>query len=175
MSRGTIRHSFIIMAFGALSLSCGVSARSSAEVLIPPCPAPRSNVKSWSRIDAGKFHFLLPSDFREVKVQPIDSYVRCFQTRDSSIIVSFDWGSFSDPLTDNYASRQTESCSEQIGGRMARVVTSAPGDRPRMRYIAAAAWRDVTPGTHLTMFGSTTNRRGVRKLLAILRTVRFGD
>jgi len=175
MSRGTIRSSFVLIAFGALSLFCGVPARSSAEVLIPPCPAPRSNVKSWSRIDAGKFHFRLPSDFREVKIRPIDSYVRSFQTRDSSIIVNFDWGAFSDPLTDNYATRQTESCSERIGGRMARVITSAPGDRPRMKYIAAAAWRDVAPGTHLTMWGSTTNRRGVRKLLAILRTVGFED
>src|SRR5262245_47374828 len=130
MKRRTIQVLVLLVMLYAIS--------SSAEVLVPPCPAPRFKTKDWRPVEAPRLYLLLPQDFREVKIQPIDAYVRCFQSRDSTIIFYFELGSFCDPLTDNYSSRQTEWCSERIGGRLARLITSAPGDRPGMKYIAGA-------------------------------------
>ena len=164
---------FQLLVIGALLVSSLDTGSCSAELLVPPCPPPHLDTKDWRKIGAMRFTFLLPPDFREVAVQPIDSYARQFQSRDSTTVFGIDMGSFSNPLTDNDG-RQTEWCSERIGGRMARIISSTAGDR-RMKYMAAAAWRDVTPNTHLTMWGSTKSRRGVKTLLAILRTVRFAE
>ena len=143
---------------------------------IAPCPMPKLDVKSWLPVEQKRFTFSIPPDFREVKVQGIDSWVREFQSADSSVSLSFDWGRYSDPLTRN--DDGVTSCVERIGGREARVITIWPlgayGDSLEdARYGAGAAWRDITPGVHLTIFGWARDRRGLDQLLRIFRTVRF--
>lgn len=142
---------------------------------IAPCPAPKLDVKSWLPVQQKRFTFSLPPDFREVKVRGIDSWVREFQSADSSVSLNFDWGLYSDPLTGPRDG--LTSCEEEIGGRKARVVTTwrlgySRGERDTL-YGAGAAWRDITPGVHLTMFGSAGNQKGLEQLLGIFRTVRF--
>lgn len=61
---------------------------------------------------------------------------------------------------------------------MGRIVTmpfSDPDSDPRGAIIlgAGVAWRDITPGVHLTMFGWAREPRGLDQLLGIFRTVRF--
>jgi hypothetical protein len=144
-----------------------------------PCPAPKLDVKSWLSVDQKRFTFSLPPDFREVKVLGIDSWVREFQSADSSVSLSFDWGGYSDPLTK--PTYGVTTCVERIGERQARLVAfSLPnqyyGDgEGGAKYGAGAAWRDVKPGVHLTMIGWARERRGLDQLLRISRTVRFEE
>lgn len=119
----------------------------------------------------------------EVKVQGIDSWVGEFLAADSNAKLTFDWGWYSDPLTRPELVSQShfESCKEIIGERRARLITlqfggAGPyGSSVDMRYCAGAAWRDITPGVHLTLVGVARDQRRQEECLAVLRTVRFGN
>jgi hypothetical protein len=141
---------------------------------IPPCPRPHVDTSAWKLVNRDKFTFRLPKDFEEIKVQGIDSWVGQFQTSDSSIVVSFDCGSYSDPLTRSEldVSSNFARCEERIGERRARLISFWRfGDT---RFGAGAAWREIAPKTHLTFFGWARDRRELERLLTIFRTVRFG-
>jgi hypothetical protein len=140
---------------------------------LPPCPPPRIDVTSWVRIDCRTFSLKLPKEFRKVKVRGIDSYVGSFATVDSSATLLFDWGGFSDPLTRIEGFAYYASCTDSIGGKTARLISATrrgQGDR-----VAAAAWREVVPGVHLTIWCTARDRRGAERLLAALRTVEFRE
>jgi hypothetical protein len=140
---------------------------------------PKLDVKSWSPVEQKRFTFSIPPEFREVKAQGIDSWVREFQSADSGVSLSFDWGGYSDPLTK--PTYGVTSCLERIGERRARLVAfSLPNPyygegEGGAKYGAGAAWRDIKPGVHLTMFGWARDRRGLDQLLRIFRTVRFEE
>lgn len=163
-----------------LGCHCGRSGGAKDESLtISPCPMPRLDVKSWVRVEQKRFTFSLPSDFRKKVVHGGDSWVGEFQSTDSSVVLSFDWGGYSNPLTK--PTYGVTACVEKIGERRSRlVVFSLPnpycGDgEGGAKYGAGAAWRDVKPGVHLTMFGWARERRGLDQLLRIFRTVRFEE
>lgn len=177
----------LLLAFVVVSLlsGCGapVSQGKSEPEWLRPCPKPEIDTSSWVVIDRGKFSFLVPPEFSEVKVQGIDSWVGEFLAADSSAKLTFDWGWYSDPLTRPELVSQShfESCKEIIGERRARLITlqfggAGPyGSSVDMRYCAGAAWRDITPGVHLTLVGVARDQRRQEECLAVLRTVRFGN
>jgi hypothetical protein len=50
------------------------------------------------------------------------------------------------------------------------------GDIPQeYRYYLGAAWREVRPNLHLTLWGEAKNLKQVERLLTVLRTVRFDE
>lgn len=167
----------LLLISGALSCQSRSADGNDERHTVAPCPMPKMDVKSWLPVEQKRFTFSLPPDFREVKVRGIDSWVREFQSADSSVSLSFDWGGYSDPLTK--PTYGVTTCVERIGERQARLVAfSLPnpyyGDgEGGAKYGAGAAWRDVKPGVHLTMFGWARERRGLDQLLRIFRTVRF--
>lgn len=169
----------ILLIPGVLGCPSRSSAGRDERRTVAPCPMPKLDVRSWLPVEQKRFTFSIPPDFREVKIQGIDSWVREFQSADSAVSLKFDWGSYSNPLTT--PTYGVTACVERIGGRQARLVAfMLPnpyfGDgEGGAKYGAGAAWRDVKPGVHLTMFGWARDRRVLGQLLRIFRTVRFKE
>ena len=160
----------------AVTTSVGCGRGGGKLLTIPPCAKPKLDMKSWEPVQERHFRFRLPPGFREVKIQGIDTVVRIFRSADSSVSLTFDWGAYSDPLP--VRGPEWVACEERIGGRKGRIVTmpySDPDSDPRGAIIlgAGVAWRDITPGVHLTMFGWAREPSGLDQLLGIFRTVRF--
>jgi hypothetical protein len=111
-------------------------------------------------------------------VQGIDSWVEEFATSDSSQVITFDYGEFSDDLhRDPGMYSEYRSGTEAIGGREALVIVvrlrNASYPPQDGTWAAAATWRDVRTGNHLTLWAWTANRANLERLLAVLRTVQF--
>ena len=166
----------------ALSLgctaSCGQPLPTGTSPGRAPCPAPSLDVSSWRSIERKEFAFRLPPDFKSVAVQGIDSWVEQFATSDSSQVVSFDYGWHSDDLSlDPGRFSEYVSCTETIGQRQALlVVVRYRNEHNRSQdgtYGAAATWRDVRNGNHLTLWTWTRDPAKLPSLLGVLRTVRF--
>ena len=145
-----------------------------------PCPAASLDVSEWTPIDRQLFSFRLPQGFRTIPVQGIDSWVEEFATSDSSQVVSFDFGGFSSDLSyDPGAYSEYERSTETLGGREATVVVvrlKNASYRPQDgTYAAAATWRNVRDGQHLTLWTWSPEPANLERLLVVLRTVRFPD
>lgn len=143
-----------------------------------PCPAAPLNVSAWTTTDRDDFTFRVPPDFKPVSVQGIDSWVEEFATADSTQVITFDYGGFSDDLhRDPGMYSEYRSCTEVIGAREALVVVvRLHNEYSRSQdgtYAAGATWRDVRSGNHLTLWAWTANPANLERLLAMLRTVRF--
>jgi hypothetical protein len=129
-------------------------------------------------IDRHAFEFRLPAEFSAVPVQPIDSWVEQFATTDSTQVVTFDYGWFSDDLhLDPGLYSQYQSCTEMIGGRKALIVVVRLRNEAHRRqggtYAVAATWRDVHGDDDLTLSAWTPDVANIDRLLGVLRTVRF--
>lgn len=164
-----------------LTLLLGVTACRGAPVAgapIPPCPAPTVDQSGWKSVDAGPFSMSLPADYQSVPVQGIDSRVGRYAPPGEEEVVAFDYGRYSSDL--RYVESvmlHYESCTEEIGGRRALLVTYElrdPGPAEEGRsFFAGATWRDVEPGIHLSVSTSTRDAGSLPRMLAILRSVRF--
>jgi len=75
----------------------------------------------WNRIDATYFTFDIPADMVKTRVAGIDSLVG--EYKNSQIRLSFDYGSYSDPLKYDKRLPQYQSSEMQVDGRKARMVT----------------------------------------------------
>lgn len=159
------RHSLLLVALGLCA--CISFGRSEPQL---NCAATSADTSGWVRIKAGTgFPFLLPPGFHENKVEPIDSYVRGFESDGSTL--TLDYGRYSEDLRGSTDATDAHlECPARIGGREALIVLSWPD---RVVYNVGASWRDVTPGVHLWMGGAATTPAGQRALLTILRSVRF--
>lgn len=142
-----------------------------------PCGAPGADSTGWVEVDAGPFRFSAPPEYRRRTVRGIDSYVgRWSASRRRS--VDFDWGMYSWPMDDAAARLQDyRECTTQIGGHPVKVVsgydaTGRMGEGGR-KYVVAAAWRDVVPGTHLTLTASAADASDLPALRGIVRSIRF--
>lgn len=134
------------------------------------CATISADTTGWVRIHAGtSFSFLLPPGFHENKVEPLDSYVRGFESEGSTL--TLDYGRYSADLRGSADSSDAHlECPSTIGGHDAVVVLSWPD---RVAYNVGASWRDVTPGVHLWIGGAASTPAGQRALLTVLRSVRF--
>jgi len=76
----------------------------------------------WKKVEAGgKFTFWIPPALEEVGVRAIDSTVRRWEGKE--MMVHFDYGRFSDPLTLYSEKKLFETASELIDNRSARIVS----------------------------------------------------
>ena len=134
------------------------------------CVTASADTSGWVRIRADSdFSFLLPPGFHENKVVPIDSYVRGFESENSTL--TLDYGRYSADLRGTADTSDAHlECPARIGGHDAVVVLSWPD---RIAYNVGASWRDVKPGVHLWMGGAANTPAGQRTLLTVLRSVRF--
>ena len=129
----------------------------------------------WVTHQGISFTLRLPTEFRSVPVQGIDSEVGMWRAVASEI--GYDYGMYSATLTNEEPERDRQVCDVEIGGRRARLVT---GRHTNGQLVAAAHWPAVTPAgggrdepAGLTIFGTAADSAGQRTLLASLWTVQF--
>jgi hypothetical protein len=134
------------------------------------CADAAVGAEGWQLVDDRAFEFRLPPAYAELKIQPLDSHARHFATPDFQRTLGLDYGRFSSTLDEYRASPDFAECRAEIGGHPARVVTARDAGGG---YTAAATWRDLRPGVHLTVGGTAPDRHGQRELEAALRTMRF--
>jgi len=76
----------------------------------------------WIEIEVNdRFSFQLPSILKEVDVKGIDSFVRRWESQD--LIVHFDYGLYSDPLTMYTKKKSYEATLDNIGGHSTSIVS----------------------------------------------------
>jgi hypothetical protein len=125
----------------------------------------------WTRVDDRDFSFILPPGLEELQVRPVDSHVRVWRGQTSIREFQFDYGQFSDPLVRWTAADETvHSCEMNIGEYGLRLVT---GHHESGGVYVAGAWRNVRPGTHLTVMGIAADTTGQRLLALILHSTEF--
>jgi hypothetical protein len=146
-----------------------------------PCHVPPVDTVGWRWIGESEFSFMIPPGFQEVRVRPIDTYLR--EWRNGRNAISFDYGWNSWDLRPLGTEVGYSACSAQIGGKEARVVTF--GD-PSLGYVAAAHWtvregqpaerlEDLRPAMLLTIFISTPNLANLEWVRAVVWTTRFPE
>jgi hypothetical protein len=160
----------------ALAASAACAPARTVPPAVDPCAAPGVDTTGWKVADAGPFRFSVPNDYQRRTVQGIDSYIGRWSAPGRS--VHFDWGPYSSTLDESATLlRGHVECTMEIGGHRAKVVGGfdAEGDwqeRGR-KYVVAATWREVEPGTHLTLSVTSAAASDVPALLSIVRSVRF--
>ena len=101
-----------------ISLGALLLAVSACELPTSTGPVP----SGWKRIDAGRFTFSVPPDFKPLPSSGIDSFVGDY--RGDGITLGFDYGRYSNPLeyVDKSETQRVET-HERIGGKQAKVVS----------------------------------------------------
>lgn len=89
---------------------------------------------SRSRVIGSKVELAVPVDMEPVALQGIDSEVGMF--RGEALELSYDFGAYSDPLTNVPADAQVETFD--VAGRSARRVSFALPDEPDWAHVVAA-------------------------------------
>jgi hypothetical protein len=169
-----VRLAAAALALGA-SAACTQALRSAQ--LPDPCAGAGVDTTGWKVADAGPFRFSVPSRYQPQRVQGYDSYVGQWLATDKRG-VHFDWGMYSSSLKGAATIlRDHVECTTGIGGHPVKVVAGfdAEGrwETGGRKYVVAATWRDVQPGTHLTISVTAPGASDVPMLLSIVRSVRF--
>lgn len=152
-----------------LALGSGACAALTGRQPQLTCLTTSADTSGWMRVtDSSGFSFLLPPGFRENRVEPLDTHVRGFEAE--GITLSLDYGRFADDHGQPDASEAHIECPAQIGGRDAVIILGWPD---RIAYTVGATWRDAGGGMHLWMGGAADTPDRERKLLTIVRSVRF--
>jgi len=155
---------------GAFALACVNTQRGSST----DCTAPAMDMGGWIERGGRAFIIQLPPTFTAQPSQGIDSDVGLWA--DGTTRISYDYGRYSNNLSDTTAQADRRVCEVEIGGRPARVVTARAADGG---YVAAAHWPnlDTVPlGTlSLTVSGTAADQQGQRTLLASLWSVRVRE
>ncbi|HXV12809.1 MAG TPA: hypothetical protein VEC56_01255 [Candidatus Krumholzibacteria bacterium] len=138
---------------------------------VDACPAPRIDTSRWNRFDIGSISISVPPEYVEAIGIPIDiepdeedRVSRTFVFGRSRVGITVDPG-HSFGLT---VGMNDSGCREAIGEHQAHIVSGrGPGDT----YFVSASWND----SPLNVFvgGSSTSMLEQRRLLAVVRTVRF--
>jgi hypothetical protein len=145
-----------------------------------PCASSYTAPGEWQTFDFGYFELLAPPEFREIPVQGIDSYVGKLATPDSTRVIGFDWGAYSDPLDRRFYEKNYgyQECYETIGGYPAKSVAFRLTDASWSElyyddFFAASSWRSVGGGAHLTVSTISGSPQQQRTMLRVLGSVRF--
>jgi len=110
--------------------------------------------RNWMRIEANnKFSFWLPPALVARDVRSHDSYERRWESKD--MVVHFDYGRFSDPLTLYSRKNSYEAATERIGSYTTTIVSFQQDDG--WRFTAA----------HFPDLGSDQFGRTVKLTLAV--------
>ena len=123
--------------------------------------------QDWVKTDCGHFTLFHPPDMKEEKVRGIDSDVRQFKS--ASIILSSDFGRYSDPLDRGYP-KPFETI--MIGGKQARIIVySRAGEFP---FLCNIHFPDTgKAGVTLTLGGGCKSKAALDILQHIYGTIRF--
>jgi hypothetical protein len=143
-----------------------------AGLILTSCAGPESAELEggWRRKDLGPFSLAMPGDLKEVPVKPIDSYVGEF--RGPATRLSFDFGQWSDPLTDNEGVVSRESIL--IGGRAARLVFSKRVSEPPYLFCAAVHFpARKKEGALLTVCFESKESASAETARRIFESIRF--
>ncbi len=134
--------------------------------------------EQWKKIDDGGkgksngegMTFRLPPDLIDQKVQGIDSSVG--QYKSDSIILSFDYGMYSDPLT-SYSKRPDYQESEiKIDGRVAKKIIYKDDAVKGFAYVVGLHVSNTTK-TKLTMMAYCKDKKDIKIVEEIFTTVKF--
>ncbi len=162
----------------ALAASATCAQGRSAVSALAPCTGPGADTTGWKVEDAGPFRLSVPNEYQRQTMQGIDSFVGLWVVPGRGS-VHFDWGMYSARLDEPSTPWEDRAeCTAGIGGYRARLVggfnTEAQGEAKGQTYaIVAASWRDVQPGTHLTLSAISPDPADIPILLSIVRSVRF--
>lgn len=173
--RGTVRLALVTL--GLAASGCAQSPSTLAVPVPDPCTGPGAETAGWVMVDAGPFRFSAPPEYRRQEVHGIDSYVGEWSASRRRL-VSFDWGMYSWTMDDAGSRLQGyRECRLEIGGHPATVVNGydAAGQigAAGAKYVVAATWRDVSPGTHLTLVTASADAADLPALLTLVRSIRF--
>jgi hypothetical protein len=176
----TARHRPAVPILVALVLAAGCAHPRAATGPVPipdPCAGAGADTAGWTVVDTGPFRFTAPREYRQRQVQGVDSFVGRWEASRGRR-VTFDWGMYSSQLRDDATHLQGfRDCAMEIGGQGVRVVSGYDaegrwGDGTPV-YVVAAAWRDVSPGTHLTLAATGADPADLTVLLSVVRSIRF--
>ncbi len=138
------------------------------------CGAPGIDMSGWVERGGRAFTIQLPPAFAAEPAQGVDSEVG--RWTDGTTRISYDYGAYSNDLSEPGTQRERRVCEVRIGGRPARVVIARGSNG---EYIAAAHWpnlRTNAVGTiSLTVSGTAADPQAQRTVLASLWSVRIRD
>ena len=138
---------------------------------LPRCGDAARAGADWPRNDHRFFSFQLPPEYSQSQTRGIDSYVRSFEAPGRSFSLNF--GQHSASLSRSETSgREYRACRATVDGRMVRLMTARATDGA---YFAGAAWRDLEPGLHLSVFVRSETAAGQEEALAIFRSIDFRE
>lgn len=138
---------------------------------LPRCGDAAPASASWPRHDHRFFSFQLPPEYDLVERTPLDSYARYYEAPGRRF--SLDFGMYSNSLAEpGGEQRDRRACRATVDGRMVRLVTARDADGT---YVAGAAWRDLEPGLHLTLYARSATAAGQQAALAAFRSIDFRE
>jgi hypothetical protein len=171
------RHLLFIAAFAIAATSC---AESIPESVSDPVAEPSSESVEvplgWKLLNAGPFSFYAPADVVVATNPgiPIDSLVGHY--RGASIALLFDYGRYSNSLSDLNGNPTFRSHEELVGGRRARLASwseNQTGDGQPWN-VHAVYFRDTgRQDMRLMMSATCSDYVACRDAEEIFRTVRF--
>jgi hypothetical protein len=133
---------------------------------------------AWRLIDAGPFTFLAPTSLVQVNVQGIDSLVGRY-TNDS-IMLSYDYGMYSDPLRRRFEKDKPPGYEEQnivIDGKKAVIVAfSGPIREWSHQYTKSIHFADVGDGHNkLTVSASGKTPDDIVTLQKVFESIKIKE
>jgi hypothetical protein len=127
----------------------------------------------WRKVDATRFAFYLPPDFKDVPTQGIDSYVERY--RGTDIDLSFDYGPYSDPLTHKEMPGYLVK-PLKVDGKDAKIVSFRNPNASGHRFpeVIAIHFPDLGDGkTRLTMYATCRDSLHYATVERVFSTLRF--
>ena len=130
--------------------------------------------ENWMKIEVNtQFAFWLPNFMNEVEVQAIDSSVRRWQSKD--MIVTFDYGRFSDPLSTYDDQRAYELFETQVSEQQAKIIHFKRDNGWWFTAIHFPFLKKDTfgPALKLTLVVETSPNMGKEISIRILNSITF--
>lgn len=141
------------------------------------CPAQTVETSSWQTVSEKGFSFKLPPDWQKQTLQGFDSLVGRWQTSENRFVY-YDYGGYSSTLDEGREMlKDYGECTITTGTLKARVISGFDatgnwnGGGPK--HVVAGAWRNITPGLHLSFTTASDKAEDKALLYTILRSVRF--
>ena len=145
----------------------GCSGQTPKQVNIAPPP-------NWIRVNVKNVSFYIPGDMKKAPVRGEDSIVEMYQN--NRIVLSYDYGRFSDSLKDKSENESYSERTEEIGGKQARIVSyrHETSFYPSFSNVLAIHFADVGNGDNkLTIFARCRTGADYATVEKIFKTIQF--
>jgi len=140
-----------------------------------------NNNEKWQTINANdKFSFKLPPEIIKQEIQQTDSFVQQYIGR--NMLVSFDYGWYSEPLIGKESEPEYFEEERQIDGKQAKIISYRTYQESSFGgYYLGASFRNIeeetigqqTQTVHLTMGVSYANEEDESTALRIIESIDF--